>query len=75
MYQHLVRHFVNVQTFPEPILYMAGIVGRWEGSPLLPEIMHAGKSMYNLFDCKIGDLSVDIHFFSYVVVYEWPYEI
>ena len=49
MYQHLVRHFVNVQIFPEPILYMAGIVDFWEGSPLVPESMHGGHIFYILF--------------------------
>jgi hypothetical protein len=48
LYQRLVRHPVNVQSFPEPILYMAGIVDHWEDSPMKPEIVCAGKSMYTL---------------------------
>ena len=38
LYQRLARYPVDVQIFPEPILFMAGLVDRWEGSPLLPEI-------------------------------------
>lgn len=48
LYQRLVHHPVNVQSFPEPILYMAGIVDHWEGSPMKPEIVCDGKSMYTL---------------------------
>ncbi|GJY27882.1 hypothetical protein Tco_0403649 [Tanacetum coccineum] len=29
LYQRLARHPVDVQTFPEPIVYMAGIFDRW----------------------------------------------
>ena len=47
MYQRLARHPVDVQTFPEPILFMAGIAKSWEESPLLPEIICEGKNMYN----------------------------
>ena len=46
MYQRLARHPVNVQIFPEPILYMAGIVDRWEYSPQETEIICNGESMY-----------------------------
>lgn len=46
LYQRLARHPINVQTFPEPILFMAGIVDHWEGSPLSPQIHSDGQSMY-----------------------------
>lgn len=48
LYQWLARHPVDVQTFPEPILFMADIVDHWEGSPLKPEIICDGKIMYIL---------------------------
>ena len=56
MYQRLVRHPVNVQSFPEPILYMAGIVDHWEGSLMKPEIFCDGKSMYTLYLNKFEQL-------------------
>jgi hypothetical protein len=52
LYRRLACHPVNAQTFPEPIFYMPGIMGSWEGSPLLPEIVHVGQSMCISFDCN-----------------------
>ena len=46
LYPCLSRNPVDVQTFLEPILFVAGLVDRWEGSPLLPKIHYEGQSMY-----------------------------
>ena len=67
LYQRLERHPFDVQTFPEPILFMAGIVDHWEGSPLKPGIMCEGKSMYIPIQNKVNDLSDDIYLFFFVV--------
>ncbi|GJU81885.1 hypothetical protein Tco_1284250 [Tanacetum coccineum] len=45
LYQHLARHPVDVQPFPEPILHMAGIAERWARSLSKPVIMRNGKKM------------------------------
>ncbi|GJZ46647.1 hypothetical protein Tco_0594243 [Tanacetum coccineum] len=49
LYQPLSRHPVDVQTFPEPILYMVVTVDRWVRSPSEPVIMHYGKSALDWF--------------------------
>ena len=48
LYQWLAHHLVDVQTFLEPILFVADIVDHWEGLPLKLEIICDGKSMYIL---------------------------
>ncbi|GJR70814.1 hypothetical protein Tco_0016879 [Tanacetum coccineum] len=44
-YQRLACYPIDVQTFLEPILYMAGIVDHWAHNPLEHVIVHHGESI------------------------------
>ncbi|GJX92570.1 hypothetical protein Tco_0347156 [Tanacetum coccineum] len=45
MYQHLARHPVNVQSLPDPILFLAGLKMSWEHSPKRHTIFVGRKEM------------------------------
>nr|GEW84431.1 hypothetical protein [Tanacetum cinerariifolium] len=45
MYQHLARHPANVQSFLDPILFLAGLKSSWEHNPQHPAIIIEGKEM------------------------------
>ena len=63
LYHHLSRYPVDVQTFPKPILFMAQIIDHWAGSPMLPEIVYNGESMYiSVHLCLIAFLMIFIFF-------------
>ncbi|GJY27566.1 hypothetical protein Tco_0403333 [Tanacetum coccineum] len=45
LYQCLGRHPVNVRTFPDPILFLAGLKPSWEHGQQRPAMVFGGKEM------------------------------
>ncbi|GJY35367.1 hypothetical protein Tco_0420745 [Tanacetum coccineum] len=53
LYNQITTYPCNVRTFPDPILFLAGLKSFWEHSPKKPIIYHRGKGIY-WFNTDIG---------------------
>ncbi|GJT36831.1 hypothetical protein Tco_0936696 [Tanacetum coccineum] len=63
LYNQIATYPCNVQTFPDPILFLAGLKSFWEHSPKKPIIYHCRKEM-DFRSFMVGGIDGEFHFES-----------
>ncbi|GKA97830.1 hypothetical protein Tco_0825724 [Tanacetum coccineum] len=71
LYDQIATYPCIVQTFPNPILYLAGLNTTWEHSPKKPVIYHQGQEM-DFRNVMLGGVDGELNFLPTKVASEVP---
>ncbi|GKA93253.1 hypothetical protein Tco_0815239, partial [Tanacetum coccineum] len=61
LFNQIATYPCNIQTFPDPILYLAGLKSFWKHSPKKPIIYHHGREM-DFKSFMVKGIDVEFHF-------------